>query len=248
MYFSSGDASGLQYPASDPFAVAVGGTSLGIGKTGRRLFETGWSDGVSSLQGHEWVFLGEAFAAGGGPSLLWKQPRYQKHVVPPALATAPGNRRGPVRSVPDISADADIVTGPALGLLNFATTPPSYGQTVDGGTSVAAPLVAGMVIAAQQKQRSSFGFINPALYRLARTGAFLDSLPLTERSPVRYRAAVCHFANAFLICGPALYMLDDQDPNMLGYTGQVTLKGYDNMTGVGTPNGQKFIVALRKLG
>jgi hypothetical protein len=34
---------------------------------------------------------------------------------------------------------------------------------------------------------------------------------------------------------------------MNGYTGQVTLKGYDNMTGIGTPNGQQFINTLRKM-
>ena len=34
---------------------------------------------------------------------------------------------------------------------------------------------------------------------------------------------------------------------MAGYTGQVTLKGYDNMTGLGTPNGQRFISALRQM-
>jgi hypothetical protein len=34
---------------------------------------------------------------------------------------------------------------------------------------------------------------------------------------------------------------------MPGYTGQVTRKGYDNMTGIGTPRGQVFINALRKL-
>ena len=32
-----------------------------------------------------------------------------------------------------------------------------------------------------------------------------------------------------------------------GYAGQVTLKGYDNMTGLGTPNGQYFISSLRGL-
>ncbi len=32
---------------------------------------------------------------------------------------------------------------------------------------------------------------------------------------------------------------------MFGYTGQVTLKGYDNMSGIGSPNGQSFITALR---
>ena len=34
---------------------------------------------------------------------------------------------------------------------------------------------------------------------------------------------------------------------MLGYTGQVTLKGYDNMTGIGTPHGQAFITGLRSI-
>ena len=49
-------------------------------------------------------------------------------------------------------------------------------------------------------------------------------------------------------CGPlSLVTFDDQSPRLPGYTGQVTLKGYDNMTGLGTPNGQPFITALRGL-
>jgi hypothetical protein len=35
---------------------------------------------------------------------------------------------------------------------------------------------------------------------------------------------------------------------MAGYTGQVTLPGYDSMTGAGVPNGPRFIAALRALG
>ena len=35
---------------------------------------------------------------------------------------------------------------------------------------------------------------------------------------------------------------------MKGYTGQVTLPGYDNMTGLGTPDLPNFIKALRRLG
>jgi hypothetical protein len=35
---------------------------------------------------------------------------------------------------------------------------------------------------------------------------------------------------------------------MRGYTGQVTRPGYDNMTGLGVPNGQIFIEDLRRLG
>jgi subtilase family serine protease len=116
MYFSSGDASGT----GEPFAIAVGGTTLGLGKTGNRLFETGWSTGFSLLSknGQRWTFLGEQGAAAGGRSVLWRQPSYQKGVVPHALAKPPaGNRGDMVRSTPDIGADADPFTGMAVGLL-----------------------------------------------------------------------------------------------------------------------------------
>ncbi len=68
MYFSSGDGSGVGEPASDPYAIAVGGTTLGIGKGSTRLFETGWSDGVSLLSGKSWIFLGENGAAAAVPA------------------------------------------------------------------------------------------------------------------------------------------------------------------------------------
>ena len=45
----------------------------------------------------------------------------------------------------------------------------------------------------------------------------------------------------------ALSHFDDQGANMFGYTGQVTLPGYDNMSGVGTPAGQAFITGLRSV-
>ena len=34
---------------------------------------------------------------------------------------------------------------------------------------------------------------------------------------------------------------------MFGYSGQVTLPGYDNMSGIGTPAGQAFISGLRSI-
>jgi hypothetical protein len=50
------------------------------------------------------------------------------------------------------------------------------------------------------------------------------------------------------MCGTlSLTTFDDQSWNMSGYTGQVTAPGYDTMTGVGTPDGQQFINALRNL-
>ena len=247
MYFSSGDGSGVQEPSSDPLAIAVGGTSLGIGAGGRRLFETGWSSGISQIRRGRWFLESENGASGGGPSLLWAQPPDQRHVVPAALSRAAAGDRhgGPVRSVPDLSADADPFTGMGTGLLTFrAGQPPAYSETSLGGTSLAAPLVAGMVTAAQQGQPRPFGFLSPVIYRLAGTRAFTDPRPLTGRSPVAWRGVFCGVPDCpFRV----LVTNDDQSTSLLGYTGQVTLRGYDNMTGVGSPDGAAFISALRRL-
>jgi subtilase family serine protease len=244
MYFSAGDGSGVLLPSSDPFAIAVGGTTLGIGKTSNRLFETGWSDGASQIKNGKWVGIGEEGASGGGPSTIYPQPAYQKGVVPKSLGTT--------RSVPDISASADPFTGMALGLLSFKKgSEPTYHQIPIGGTSESSPLVAGIVTAAQQGQKTPFGFINPAIYKLYRSDAFFGTLPLTSHSPALYRGVECDIAIFASLCGKppvqTLMTFDDQNPHLAGYTGQVTLKGYDNMTGLGTPNGPKFISALRKL-
>jgi subtilase family serine protease len=247
MYFSSGDSSGTQTPANDPFAIAVGGTTLGIGQQDNRLFETGWSTGLSVLQDNQWVFQGEQGASGGGPSVVWPEPAYQQQVVPPALTVSPGGS-APGRVVPDISADADSFTAFGTGLLTFdpsdPSAPPTFGLAPIGGTSLATPLIAGMVTAAQQGQPEPFGLINPAIYQLAGTSAVRDILPLTASTPAVFRGIACVDS---LCSQQILTTFDDQDPSMLGYTGQVTLQGYDNMTGVGTPNGQNFIKALRNL-
>ena len=247
MLFSSGDGSGVEAPSDDPFATAVGGTTLGIGNKVARLFETGWSTAISADVNNKWILEGEQGAAGGGPSLLWAQPSYQRGVVPAWLAKAPGNRPGAVRAVPDISADADPFTGMNIGILTFDNkgNPNGFIMGDIGGTSLASPLVAGMVAAAEQGQRHPFGFLNPALYRLAGTSAIHDTPRITSKTPVRYRGTACDVA----VCGAlSLTTFDDESYSMLGYTGQVTRTGYDTMTGIGTPAGQNFISALRQLG
>lgn len=244
MLFSAGDASGLAVPASDPYATAVGGTTLGIGHDHPRLFETGWSTGVSADQGGQWVFQGEDGASGGGASLLWKQPRYQAGVVPNSLATAAGDRVGLVRAVPDISAVADAFTGMSVGLLSFDDqgNVTGYFEEPIGGTSLAAPLVAGIVADAEQGQSALFGFLNPALYELAGTRAFNDARPLSDQTNPAYRGVACDESTCGLLL---LTTFDDQCWSMAGYTGQVTAPGYDTITGLGTPKGQPFIRGLR---
>jgi subtilase family serine protease len=246
MYFSSGDGPGILVPSSDPYATAVGGTSLGLDQTNKRLFETGWSNDVLGNNGDGTTTnYGVAAAAGGGASLLWNEPSYQKGVVPSSM-TSPGagNRGGAVRAVPDVSALADLTTGigEAVTEADPSGGADQYEVFPEGGTSLAAPLVAGIVAAAQQGQSSTFGFLNPALYSLAGSSALNDPLPITASSPAADQGVYC----ADLACigaPPSVWTFDDQDP---AATDQVTAKGYDTMTGVGTPNGTTFINALRK--
>jgi subtilase family serine protease len=251
MYFAAGDNPGVNEPASDPYAIAVGGTTLGIGKTGSRVFETGWSTGLLADQKGNWVNQGDiGGGTGGGPSAMWKQPAYQRGIVPAALSRYPG-RSGQYRSVPDISANADPATPMTVG--NFNTEPgkkQAFYLTPGAGTSEATPLVAGLVADAQQGSKAPFGFLNPVFYKLAKTSAFHDSafhdiVPFTASSPALYRAVSCPVA----LCGEqALFIFDVQSHSLSqGYDGQVTLKGYDNMTGLGTPNGQYFVKALRAI-
>jgi subtilase family serine protease len=246
MYFSAGDSSGILTPASDPYAISVGGTTLGVGNTDPRLFETGWSTGMYTDPTGGWQFQGEEGGTGGGQSQLWAQPAYQHGVVPAALARAPGNRAGLVRTVPDISADADPFTGMAVGTMTLSSAgqPVSYATMPTGGTSLSTPLIAALVADAQQGMPRPFGFLNPALYRLARTRALHDPEPVTSSTPSRYKAIACGASDCGVL---ALANFDDQSWSMSGYTGQVTASGYSTMTGIGTPDGSYFIPLLRRL-
>jgi subtilase family serine protease len=242
MYFSSGDGPGVESPSSDPYSTAVGGTTLGVGATNNRLFETGWSDDYLIKEGGSWVDQGIDGAAGGGPSLLYSQPSWQQGVVPASMSTTPAGAVD--RAVPDISADADPFSGMLIGIIepNANGQPGPYETEDVGGTSEASPLVAGMVADAQQGQSTSFGFINPLLYSAANSNAYNQTLPVTASTPQLDRSA---FAPIKLVGVPLLVTLDAQGPAFAEYTDQVTAPGYDTMTGLGTPHGSAFIKALR---
>ena len=150
---STGDSgSALEYPAQSPDVVAVGGTSLYLnGNTYGS--ESAWSDG------------------GGGISTQESRPSYQKN-------TATGSTSN--RATPDVSMDADPSTGvPIYDSFDFgASTPwvPGY----EGGTSLAAPLFAGIVAVADQGhvaagagELSGRSQVLPDLYSLP-TSAFHD--------------------------------------------------------------------------
>jgi subtilase family serine protease len=243
MYFASGDTPGLTVTDSDPYATAIGGTTLGIGAGNHRVFETGWSDDYATLDAGRWTDTGIGGGTGGGTSGVWGQPAYQKGVVPASMSRVrAGKRIVTGRAVPDIAADGDPDSGILTGYIASGTDahPGRYHTEVNAGTSLATPLVAGLVADAQQGQKSDFGFIDPLIYRLAGTRAFHDIAPVNASMPQQDRDA---WEAASAGASPAVDVFDSQKR---AYTQQVTAKGYDTMTGVGTPNGAAFITALRR--
>jgi len=127
-----------QYPATSRNVVAVGGTTLTVtGSNPNYSYgsETAWGNGVTS---------GTAGGGGGGISTQESQPAYQSGVVNAFSTTQ--------RTYPDVSLDANPTTGvPIYDSWDFGTsTPWLYGY--EGGTSLAAPLFAGMVALADESR------------------------------------------------------------------------------------------------
>jgi subtilase family serine protease len=249
LLFCSGDDPGVYQQASDPDVTAVGGTTLGIGAHGQRLFETGWSDRYGTRAGTSgpWHDRGISFAGGGGASRLDAQPTYQQGVVPSSLARG---RTGQLeRTAPDLAADADPQTGMLTGEIDLLPHGKStrYTMSTSEGTSQATPLIAGMVADAEQVQTKPFGFLNPLRYSLAGSRAFHDILPERAAQPQIDRASYSTRSPLSSAGGngkvaPYLFVFDDQDRHD---TDQVTATGYDTMTGLGSPEGTAFITALR---
>jgi subtilase family serine protease len=235
-YFSSGDSGDEvtagntpsaqpDYPASDPYVTAVGGTSLAVGIDNGYQFETGWGNGVDRVDytgtdaQYTQALPGYFYAgAGGGVSTLFDQPSYQRRVVPASLAREYGDR--PARVVPDVAALADPYTGFAVG----RTIAGTYTVQTWGGTSLACPLFAGVQAVASTGRHTAIGFANPLLYSLAGSAAYHDVVP--QRVPVALATP----------SGSAL-ITEDRDSSL------ATSYGYDDVTGVGSPNGKAFVAA-----
>jgi subtilase family serine protease len=226
----------VDFPASAPWVTAVGGTSLGIGEHGERVFETGWGVDTTTLDRGAWTsppgrFL---YGAGGGTSRVFAQPRYQAHAVPGALARHFGPHRA--RTVPDLAMDGDPNTGIVVGVTQAFPDGVHYGEYRIGGTSLAAPMVAALELLADQRAGMHHGFLNPALYRLRGTAALRDVVAL----PGTTATVRVDYVNRVDASGGVLYSL-----RTLGQTHTLqTAPGYDDVTGLGTPRGMALIEAL----
>ncbi|MFP5345462.1 MAG: protease pro-enzyme activation domain-containing protein [Actinomycetes bacterium] len=224
--------------ASDPLVTSVGGTALAIGKDNTYQFEQGWGTGKSTLTNGAWnpAWPAYLYGAGGGTSRLFKQPGYQRRGVPSSIAGYfPG---GAHRAVPDVAMDADPQTGMLIGQSQtFPDGTVRYSEFRTGGTSLASPLLAGVVAVAAQVNGGKLGFLNPRLYRLEGSSALRD---VNHGRAVTDGVVRVDYANRIDATGGTIVSL-----RTFNQTGTIyTRPGYDDVTGVGTPNGIDFLKGL----
>ena len=163
----SGTRKAVSGMAATPYNVAVGGTMFaegagsgywgapqGLGVNPRTatgyIPEAAWNESASTTGGFR------LYAGGGGASTIYAKPAWQQGLTP-----ADGHR-----DLPDLALDAGVDHDSFMveldGQLMYA-----------GGTSVAAPCMAGIMALVVQKNGRQ-GNINPTLYTLAGRAGFHD--------------------------------------------------------------------------
>jgi subtilase family serine protease len=191
----------VSLPASDPLVLAAGGTNLRAShRTGAYISETALTTSVTA---------GHSYASGGGFSHLFTRPAYQRGVTGIKPAT---------RGVPDVAADASGNTGMALAIT-------ARGRTIltsASGTSAAAPLWAALIALADQYAGRRLGFVNPALYRIARSTSYHHAFH-----------DVTTGTNTITIAGKTI-------------SGYRAAPGWDPVTGWGSPNARTLIPLLTR--
>ena len=185
---------GIPFPSESPNITQVGGTTLSTtGPDGAWSSESAWNWGGGT-------------GTSGGISANYGIPPWQKGV---SMISNHGSTT--LRNVPDVALTGDNV---------FVT----YGNGVSGavgGTSCAAPLWAGFMALVNQQAAASgqapAGFINPAVYTIAKSSLYNSCFNDTTAG------------NNFNASSPANFP---------------AVAGFDLCTGWGTPNGTNLINAL----
>jgi kumamolisin len=139
---ASGGAAQVDFPASSPFALGCGGTSLRATRN-QIASEVVWNDASEG-----------GGAGGGGMSGFFPVPSWQQGIAATTSAGARSTLSG--RGVPDVAGDADPQTGYEVRIDGT--------DTVIGGTSAVAPLWAGLIALANALNGRAAGYVNPLLY------------------------------------------------------------------------------------
>ena len=238
--------------ASSPFATAIGGTSTFLNKSDKIKFQTGWGLNFTRIAEPTPnpptippLPFGFQEGSGGGTSVVFAKPQYQKNL--------PGN----FRMVPDISMNADPETGVEIIFTPDQIPGDPQAVAVFGGTSLSCPMFSGLWAIANQAAGVPLGQAAPYLYKL-RGSAITDVTDLS--SPFNVAGIIFDPPNPPVFESPdslaaplngttnyisALFQSPSStrwDVFTFGTDSSLTTgPGWDNVTGLGTPDAVPFI-------
>lgn len=235
-------------PADSPYATAVGGVTLALHADNTIRFQAGWGNNQTLLYESSYVYnppinLGLVFGAGGGPSAVFSKPSFQ-HKLP-----------GTQRLLPDISWLADPYTGGVIAITEPFVFPPIEYEAY-GGTSLATPMFSALWAIANQEAGAPLGQAARHLYTLP-AGTITDVVPVNSVSNVTGSISDPFFGTSTYTAADLAAPLDGttkyysaiwdvplEDATVVltfgTDTGLRTTSGWDNVTGLGTPNGKTF--------
>jgi len=239
--------------ADSPFATGVGGTSTFLNSKSNIELQTGWGLNATEIAGVSPnpplvppLFGGFLFGASGGTSTVYAKPAFQRRLP------------GKFRLEPDIAMNADPETGNEIIVSPDGNPADGTFVEVFGGTSLACPMFSAFwAIANQAAGGGPIGQAAPVLYELP-GGAITD----VNLSPISTLLDVTglvidpphvSFESAAFLAQPlentklfvsALFQSSDTNWDVLTFgtdSSLTTGPGWDNVTGLGTPNGAPFI-------
>ncbi|MGI8770073.1 MAG: S53 family peptidase [Acidobacteriaceae bacterium] len=251
----------VQANSDSPFATAVGGTSTFLDSKRNIELQTGWGLNETRIANPTPnpptippLFLGFIEGAGGGNSVVYAKPKFQKG------HTTAGVK---FRQVPDISMDADPETGAEI--IVTPDSVPGHAQSVEvfGGTSLACPMFSAFWAIANEAAEAAgvgpLGQAAPILYDLG-DDAILDVNVTAAATKHNVTGTIFNppnppqFLSAAFLAEPeapttrfvsALFQSSSStrwDVFTFGTDSSLsTGPGWDNVTGLGTPNGTTFI-------
>lgn len=216
------------YPATSPYATAVGGTML-YAENGAISKEVVWNE-LGDLQEGKYYFGG---ATGGGVSDRYNQvPSYQSNagITPQSVNNPPATGRG----VPDVAGNSGSTTG-------YLVSQPAGSQppiAPVGGTSAAVPMWAALLACVREALNDKFNgnvpvyFFNDFVYAVGNTAAFRDIVGGRQFTFDPQQGLV---PGAFIPVG------NNRSTQVDGYYAK---EGFDLCTGWGSPNGQELLNQL----
>ncbi|MGA2418590.1 MAG: S53 family peptidase [Candidatus Acidiferrum sp.] len=243
-----------------PFATAIGGTSTFLDAKSHIKLQTAWGQNFARIADPTPnppvippLFFGFQGGSGGGTSVVYTKPKYQKQL------------KGKFRQLPDISMNADPETGVEVVITPDSIPGDPVGVTVVGGTSLSCPTFSGFWAIANQAYAAqggvSLGQAAPILYQLSSnaitdvnlnpastllnvTGLILNPPKAPTFESAQYLAQPLENVSPFGFIS-ALFQSSTStrwDVFVFGADSSLTTgPGWDNATGLGTPNGMPFI-------